>query len=255
MNGPVRAGLALSCRRLTHAYRMGTDEDGAQAATLVALDDVSLEVAAGESVAVLGPSGSGKSTLMSILAGLLRPTSGRLLIGGDDVSVMSQRDLLRLRAHGVGVILQNPARNLLAYATVLDNIRFAQRGVRRPRRGQLPDPLSLLDRLGLADFAERRAGRLSGGEQQRLAVAIGLANAPGLVLADEPTSQLDAANREAVVALLGRATGEFGTTLVAVTHDPEVAAALGRTVHIVQGRLSEDPPRAGRPTGPLEDAP
>jgi ABC-type lipoprotein export system ATPase subunit len=176
---------------------------------------------------------------MSILAGLLRPTSGHLFVGDDDVTALTERQLLALRAHGVGVVLQNPGLNLLPYGTAVDNIRFAQRGVSRDRRGRLPAPIGLLRRLGLERFAAARVGQLSGGEQQRLAVAIALANAPGLLLADEPTSQLDAETSHEVVTLLRTASDELGTTLIAVTHDRAVAAAFDRALSIVGGRVDD----------------
>jgi ABC-type lipoprotein export system ATPase subunit len=148
---------------------------------------------------------------------------------------MSERELLELRAHRIGVVLQDPPRNLLPYATAEDNVRFAQRGVRGFRRASLPEPPDLLQALGLSDLAGRTVAAFSGGEQQRLAVAMGMANAPGLLLVDEPTSQLDASSREAVVALIAAIGRTFGTTVVVVTHDPDVAGRLGRSVTITQG--------------------
>jgi ABC-type lipoprotein export system ATPase subunit len=231
-------GLEVRCEHLCHVYETDTD-DPARIDRLVALDDVSFSLPAGGSLAVLGPSGSGKSTLMSILAGLLRPTSGHLYVGGDDLTALSERQLLALRAHGVGVVLQNPGLNLLPYGTAVDNIRFAQRGVSRASRVRLANPVDLLHRLGLSRFAATRVGQLSGGEQQRLAVAIALANGPGLLLADEPTSQLDAVTSHEVVSLLRTASDELGTTLIAVTHDREVASAFGRTLSLVGGRVAD----------------
>lgn len=231
-------GLAVRCEGLRLEYALPDDvpADGGPG-VVRALDGVTFDLAAGSSVAVVGPSGSGKSTLLSVLAGLVRPTHGRVLVGEHDISRMSERELLALRANGIGVVLQNPARNLLSYGTVEDNLRFAQRGVHRDRRGQLPAPDALLERLGLGHFLRRHVGQLSGGEQQRVGVAIGLAAAPGLLLADEPTSQLDAENREHVVVLLSRAAVEVGTTVLAVTHDADVAAALDRTLTIEAGRI------------------
>jgi ABC-type lipoprotein export system ATPase subunit len=224
----LETGLALHCQDLCHTYE-------AASGAVVALDGVTLTVGAGESLAVLGPSGSGKSTLLAVLAGLLAPTSGHAYIGGDDVTAMSERELLELRAHRIGVVLQDPPRNLLPYATAEDNVRFAQRGVRGFRRASLPEPPDLLQALGLSDLAGRTVAAFSGGEQQRLAVAMGMANAPGLLLVDEPTSQLDASSREAVVALIAAIGRTFGTTVVVVTHDPDVAGRLGRSVTITQG--------------------
>jgi putative ABC transport system ATP-binding protein len=228
----LETGLGVQCEQLHHVYHLD-DED------VLALDDVDLTVRAGESVALLGPSGSGKSTLLLLLAGLLRPTSGRLYIGGDDTTTMSERELLTLRAQRIGVVVQGPARNLLPYGTAEDNVLFAQRGVRGFRRSDLPTPEELLARLDLSDLAGQVVGRLSGGEQQRLAVALAMSGAPGLLLADEPTSQLDLDNRGRVVQMLATIGERFGTTVVAVTHDADVAEALGRTVTIVAGRADD----------------
>jgi ABC-type lipoprotein export system ATPase subunit len=196
-------------------------------------------VAAGESVALLGPSGSGKSTLLNLLAGLLRPTSGQIYLGADDITVMSEPELLQLRGHRVGVVVQNPSRNLLPYGTAEQNISFAQRALRGYRRIDLQAPAELLAALGLSELAGQRVSRMSGGEQQRLAVAVAMAGSPGLLLADEPTSQLDTVNRDKVGQLLATITMNFGTTVVVVTHDPAVAAAMGRTVTITEGHADD----------------
>jgi putative ABC transport system ATP-binding protein len=229
----VISGLQVRCESVTHSYHVeGSD--------VVALDDVDLEVAAGASLALLGPSGSGKSTLLTLLAGLLRPTGGRVLVGRHDVHGMTERQLLGMRSSDVAVVLQNPGRNLLPYASAVENVLFAQLASRQRRRTPARTPLELLERLGLGPVAGTRAGLLSGGEQQRLALAVALANGPGLLLADEPTSQLDVANRDQVVGLFKAANADLGTTLVVVTHDPEVGAVLGRTVSLRDGRIRTD---------------
>jgi len=225
------SGLALRCEGLSHTYSVDGND-------VVALDDVSLEVAGGETLALLGPSGSGKSTLLTLLAGLLKPTKGRLLVGPHDVHGMTERQLLGMRASDIGVILQNPGRNLLPYASTEANVRFTQLAVRRAAAAL--KPRALLERLELGQVARQPAGTLSGGEQQRLAVAVSLANGPGLLLADEPTSQLDATNRDHVLDLLRAANRDFGTTLIVVTHDPQVAAALDRTVRLRDGSIRSD---------------
>jgi putative ABC transport system ATP-binding protein len=228
VEGSLQSGLAVRCADLGHVYHVDGED-------VVALHDLRLTIYAGESVAIFGPSGSGKSTLMTLLAGLRRPTSGQLYLGGDDITRMTERDLLRLRGQRIGVVVQKPGRNLLPYGTAEENIRFAQSGAGRYRRRTLPQPADLLTRLGLQELSGQTAGRMSGGEQQRLAVALAMAGAPGLLLADEPTSQLDTANRDRVVELLRRISSEFGTTVVAVTHDSEVAQALGRKITITDG--------------------
>lgn len=224
MVNPVR------CDGLVHIYRSAAIE-------VVALRDVDLVVAEGEKVAVLGPSGAGKSTLLWLMAGLFPPTAGGLWLHGRDVIRLSLQELDRLRGHRTGVVLQIPSRNLIPGADSAQNIAFAQRAgslSRRDRRRLIGD---LLESVGLLEVANRAAGRLSGGEQQRLAVAVALANRPRLVLADEPTSQLDRESARQVVGLLSDASASFGATVVVVTHDPEVSAAFDRTVTIRDGRV------------------
>lgn len=227
------SGLRLRCEALHHRYAVEGND-------VVALDDFSLEVGPGECLALLGPSGSGKSTLLTLLAGLLKPTAGRVLVGPHDVHGMTEAQLLGMRARDVGVILQNPGRNLLPYASAEANVRFAQLAARSRRKAAELRPRALLERLDLGRVARQPAGQLSGGEQQRLAVAVSLANGPGLLLADEPTSQLDGVNRDHVLDLLKAANSDFGTTLVVVTHDATVGEALDRTVVLRDGRIRSD---------------
>jgi len=239
--GPVAAasgsaaGPAVVCRNLVHVY-------GGGAAEVAALRGVELEIARGETLAVLGPSGSGKSTLLWLLAGLARPTAGEVHVDGVDLAPLTAAQLREVRRRRVGVLLQNPARNLLGYATCLDNVRFA-RG--RTRSADAADAADLLDAVGLGDRRNARAGSLSGGEQQRLALTVALVNRPAVLLADEPTSQLDATSAALVVDLMRAAATDGGTTVVVVTHDAEVAEAMSRTVTLSDGRIGRQT-RAGR---------
>ena len=232
MTAPGRSGLpAVVCEALTHVYR---DDDGNE---VTALADVDLVVAAGEAVAVVGPSGAGKSTMLTLLAGLVRPTAGRIVVDGHDLGEMSERALLRLRAQTVGVVLQTPGRNVLPYADAVDNVVFAQRSGRhadRVRRAR-----DLLDSVGLGDVTHRRAGSLSGGQQQRLALAVAMAGEPAVLLADEPTSQLDRATGDVVIRLMLEARDRTGAALVVVTHDHHVSAALDRELAIHDGHMSD----------------
>ena len=221
---------AVACTRLRHVYR---DDDN----EVVALDDVDLHVEAGEAIALVGPSGAGKSTLLTLLAGLVRPTSGRIVVAGNDLGAMSERDLLRMRAEDVGVVLQTPGRNLLPYATARQNIAFAQRHGSAGRRQRRAEAGELLDAVGLSDQADRLARVLSGGQQQRLALAVALAGRPALLLADEPTSQLDRHTGDAVIELMLAARTRQGTSLVVVTHDHHVSDALDVEYAIHDGRL------------------
>jgi ABC-type lipoprotein export system ATPase subunit len=201
---------------------------------------VDLVVSEGETVALLGPSGAGKTTLLWHLAGLLRPTAGAVEVIGHRLASMAPNELAALRLREIGIVLQNPGRNLLAYDTALGNVLFAQRPMRRSGAAKRRRARSLLEAVGLGPAAQRLAGRMSGGEQQRLAIAVALANSPGLLLADEPTSQLDPVSAEAVLELIRAANTEYGTTVVAVTHDAAVGAALQRTVTIRDGRVGAE---------------
>ncbi|MCW2523752.1 MAG: hypothetical protein JWO63_2087 [Frankiales bacterium] len=227
---PARGGLPLRCRGIRHVYRLAGRD-------VLALSRVDLEVPAGSSLAILGPSGSGKSTLLSVLAGLLRPTEGQVIIGSTDLAAEPERRLISFRGRQLGVVVQNPTRNLLAYGTPEDNIAFAQRALPRRSRSGLRTAGELLGELGLDGLRGRPVARLSGGEQQRLALAVALAAAPGLLLADEPTSQLDDVSRDRVIDLLRRISERLGTTVVAVTHDPVVADALAAAVTIAGGEV------------------
>ena len=228
MSQATTTSVGVRCIGVTHHYP-GTPSP--------ALDDVSLTVEPGARLAVLGRSGSGKSTLVTLLAGLHRPTKGQLLIDDVDLAAASERELLGLRGGVLSMVVQNPGRNLLLYGTAEDNIRFAQRSAPRSLRPSLPTPESLLGRLGLGALAGRPVARLSGGEQQRLSIAVGLARSPGLLLLDEPTSQLDTASRDRVLDLLATVCASTGCTVVAVTHDPAVATALGDSRTLVDGRF------------------
>jgi putative ABC transport system ATP-binding protein len=224
------AGPAVRCENLVHVFGTPGNE-------VAALRGVDLVIEHGEMMALLGPSGAGKTTLLWHLAGLLAPTAGTVEINGLALSGLSGRAVTSMRLREVGLLLQNPASNLLPSRTALGNVLFAQSPTRRTRAMKRKRAIDLLDRVGLAEAARRPAGVLSGGEQQRLALAVALANGPRLLLADEPTSQLDPASAAKVIELIQAANASLGTTVVAVTHDPEVAAALGRTVTIRDGRV------------------
>jgi putative ABC transport system ATP-binding protein len=228
----------VACDRLVHTYRTGRDR-------VMALKGVDLTITAGETVALLGPSGAGKSTLLTLLAGLVTPTSGTLHVLGHDMGRLSERGRLGLRGLRIGLLLQDPGRNLLGWASTTENILFSQQAGRRRRAAKLRHARMLLEAVGLADLGRRLARELSGGEQQRLALAVALANAPDLLLADEPTSQLDAASGRRIVELLRDVNHDLGTTIVVVTHDPAVGAALSRTVTVADGRVD-----AQGPSGP-----
>jgi len=228
------SGIGVTCRGLVFIYRLeGYD--------VVALAGVDLDISPGESVALLGPSGAGKSTLLALLAGLLRPAAGRVTVGRHDLVQAGPAELQALRATDVGVVLQGAGRNLLPYLSAEQNVRFAQRGAPADRRRELPAPRDVLAMVGLSGRGRNRVrpARLSPGERQRLALAVGLAGRPGLLLADEPTSQLDNRARDEVLMALD-AVRRAGTTVVVVTHDPGVGRWMGRTITIRDGRVGAE---------------
>ena len=203
-----------------------------------ALDGVTLTIRTGESVAVMGPSGSGKSTLLNMVSGLDRPSAGRIVVGGQDLTALSEKGLAVFRRRRIGMVFQ--FFNLLDDLPALDNVALSGRlaGMRaRPARARAAE---LLDELGIADRAAIRPASLSGGERQRVAVARALMNKPALLLADEPTGALDSRSGEAVMSLLTD-LNRLGQTLVLVTHDPRLAArCASRVVEIEDGRIARD---------------
>jgi putative ABC transport system ATP-binding protein len=227
------SGAEVICSGLVHVY---PGEDG----PIAALRNVELVVTPGEMLAIVGPSGSGKTTLMSLLSGLLKPTAGTIKIAGQSLERMDEREISRLRSTELAMLLQDPLRNLLPYATVLENVTFAARGARRrgwPRRWE---PTELVEQLGLGDVAERPVWQLSAGEQNRAAIASALSTSPRVLLADEPTGQLDPVSRDAMIAALQEARELSGATVIVVTHDTEVATALPRSIAISHGVIGAE---------------
>jgi putative ABC transport system ATP-binding protein len=232
------AGAEVICAGVVHVY-------AAQEGPIAALRNAELVVRAGEMLAILGPSGSGKTTLLSLLSGLLRPTAGKILVGRHNIARMDESGLTRLRATELALLLQDPLQNLIPYATAAENVAFAQRGARR-RRWQLRwAPDELVDTFGLGPVAQRPVYQLSAGEQQRVAMASAVAISPRVLLADEPTCQLDPEARETVIDALRHAHRVSGATVIVVTHDAAVAQALPRTVTISHGLIGAEG-RAGR---------
>lgn len=219
---------------LVKTYRMGGE-------TVRALDGVSVRIERGEYVAIMGPSGSGKSTLMNVLGGLDRPSSGRYILDGEEVSQLSPDRLARFRNQHIGFVFQSF--NLLPRLDALGNVALpmtyagASPDRRRARATELLEIVGLGERLG------HRPTQLSGGQQQRVAIARALANEPSLLLADEPTGALDERTGEEVMDLFERLNSQ-GITIVIVTHDAEVAARAKRVVRMRDGRIVEDARRA-----------
>ena len=222
----MRDGAMVRSSRLRKVYRGGADVE--------ALRGVDLEVERGEMVAVVGPSGSGKTTLLNCLSGLDRFDGGRVWVDGRDISDMSDRDRTEYRLRSMGFVFQ--AFNLLPVLTAVENaeIPLLLQGL-RPREARRR-ALDMLETLGLAHRAKHRPDQLSGGEQQRVAVARALVHAPAVVWADEPTGNLDTEVTAVIVELLIR-TNRQGQTIVLVTHNPQVAEQAGRVVRMRDGRI------------------
>jgi len=205
-----------------------------------ALQGLDLLVDRGEMVAIVGASGSGKSTLLNVLSGLDVPTAGRARVGDWDLLRMTAADRLAYRRSVVGFIWQQTSRNLLPYLSAAENVALPMSfaGVRGRARGRRT--AELLEAMGMGAKANRRPGELSGGEQQRVAIAVSLANRPQVLFADEPTGELDTATGAEVFAALRTANENFGTTVVIVTHDADVSGQVQRTVAIRDGRTSSE---------------
>jgi len=210
---------------------------------VVALRGLELTVKKGEIIAIVGASGSGKSTLLNILAGYDAPSAGTVRVGDYDLLQMTNREVVQYRRHEVGFIWQETSRNLFPYLTALENVELPMviAGAPRPERRQRAQ--ELLDVVGLADRAGHKPAQLSGGEQQRVAIAVGLSNQPPLLLADEPTGELDDETGDEVLELLNRVNVDLGATIIIVTHDPAIATSVGRAVTIRDGKTSTETTR------------
>jgi ABC-type lipoprotein export system ATPase subunit len=203
-----------------------------------ALQGLNLVVDPGDVVALVGASGSGKSTLLGILSGLDRPTGGRARVAGVDLLTMNRAQRVDYQRHVVGFVWQQTSRNLLPFLSAADNVALPM--VISNRKDRAARVTGLLDLLGVGDCADRRPAQLSGGQQQRVAIATALANSPAVLLADEPTGELDDAASEQVLEAMRQAAGELGTTVLVVTHDPTVSDHVRRTVQIRDGRTSTE---------------
>jgi len=219
----------IEAKELTKVYIMGEVQ-------VNALCGLSMKVRRGEVVSIMGPSGSGKSTLMNIIGCLDRPTAGDYILDGVNISKLKDDQLASIRNHKVGFVFQSF--NLLPRATALVNVELPMRysGVRNGRRDRAR---AALQAVGLEDRISHRPSELSGGQQQRVAIARALVNDPAIILADEPTGNLDSKSGVEIMNLLLKLNQERGTTLVIVTHDPEVAAQSQRIIHIRDGMVED----------------
>jgi ABC-type lipoprotein export system ATPase subunit len=223
----------IACDRVVRIYT-------AERVEVQALQGLDLLVAEGELTAIVGASGSGKSTLINILAGLDVPTAGSVRVAGQDLTALSARERVAYRRATIGFIWQETSRNLLPYLTAAQNVIMPMQFSRVARRERARRASELLDLLGVAHCAGRRPEQLSGGEQQRTAIAVALANQPRVLLADEPTGELDSHTAADVFAALAAANAELGVTVLVVTHDSAASGQVRRTVAIRDGRTSTE---------------
>ncbi len=236
----------IHCEGLVKIYRIGSRE-------VVALQGLELQVAAGEVLALVGPSGAGKSTLLNVLGGLDRPSAGLVQIGGRNLAEMSEAVLDRYRREGVGFVWQQSGRNLIGYLTALENVMVPMQLARVPRRARRERATELLAAVGLGERMAHVPAQLSGGEQQRVAIAVALANRPALLLADEPTGELDSATAREIYALFRALVQRYALTVVIVSHDPHIALYVDRVVSIRDGKTSTETIRVGPRTVSTEE--
>jgi putative ABC transport system ATP-binding protein len=225
----VRAPVLVEIRKLSKYYQRGEQ-------IIRVLVDINLDVALGDFVALMGPSGSGKSTLLNLIAGIDKPSSGTINVGGIDIARLHEGDLARWRAANVGFIFQ--FYNLMPVLTAFENVELPLLLAdlsRRERRERVGVALSL---VGLSDRADHRPNELSGGQQQRVAIARALITDPTLIVADEPTGDLDRTTGEEILSLLDQLNRELAKTILIVTHDPKAAEKARRIVHLEKGVLT-----------------
>ena len=221
--------VAVQAREVTRSLPLGTER-------VEILRGISFEIAAGEWVAITGPSGSGKSTLLGIISGLDSPSSGRIVINGTDITEMGENELAGVRNREIGIVFQSF--NLIPTLTAQENVE-APMYVGPQRRQARERARELLELVGLDDRRRHKPSQLSGGQQQRVAIARALVNRPSVLVADEPTGNLDTAMGAQILDLFARLREEIGITLVVVTHDQAVASRARRALHIVDGLLTD----------------
>jgi len=220
--------LVLETEKLDKIYKLEGRE-------VRALSDVNLQVKKGDFISIMGPSGSGKTTLLNMLGCLDRPTHGKVILDGSDVTKVSEGSLYKIRRHKIGFIFQTF--NLLPYLSAIENVELPMEGTKKSGDEKRKRARELLAMVGLSEREEHRPHRLSAGEQQRVAIARALANNPAIVLADEPTGNLDSKTSYEIVGLLGKLNTDQGTTIVMVTHNSHIAARAGRMLWLGDGRL------------------
>lgn len=223
----------IVCENLVKIYKVTEIE-------VVALQGLDLTVEAGELMGIVGASGSGKSSLLNVLGGLDRPSAGRVLVDGQDLLKMSDHELDRYRRTKVGFVWQQVARNLVPYLSAQANVELPMTVANLSGQQKRARSQELLRAVGLWDHRDHKLVQLSGGQQQRVAIAVAMANHPELLLADEPTGELDSATAQQILELLQQMNERYGLTTIIVTHDPHIARAVNRVVTIRDGRISSE---------------
>ncbi|MBS4219273.1 ABC transporter ATP-binding protein [Bacillus sp. FJAT-49711] len=221
----------IDCQNLMKIYKIDDDHE------VIALQGLDLKVEQGEMMGIIGSSGSGKSTLLNMLGGLDRPTAGKLMVGGKDLLRLSDKDLVKYKLETVGFVWQNNARNLIPYLTAVENVELPMLIKGRHKRERAKE---LLEMVGMGHRLNSKLNSLSGGEQQRVAIAISLANDPSLVLADEPTGSVDVKTADIILDVLRNLNRELGVTIVIVTHDTQLTRKMDRVVAIRDGKTSSE---------------
>lgn len=229
----------IVCENLVKIYKLLDDVE------VQALQGLELTIAAGEMVGVVGASGSGKSTLLNILGGLVQPSAGRAFVNGQNLAKMRSAELDRYRRESVGFVWQQGARNLIHYLNAVENVEYPMQLTGRGGRANRQRAEMLLELVGLKERRFHRIGSMSGGEQQRVAIAIALANEPTLLLADEPTGELDTATSLQIYDMFKRFNQELGLTTLIVSHDPGIARHVDRVIGIRDGKLASETVRRG----------
>jgi ABC-type lipoprotein export system ATPase subunit len=223
----------IVCENLVKIYKVANLE-------VLALQGLDLRIDKGELVGIVGASGSGKSTFLNVLGGLIQPSAGKMMVDGQDLLKATASQLDAYRREKVGFIWQQPARNLLAYLTTQENVELPMTISGMGFKEKRAYAQELLAAVGLWEHRRHKLAQLSGGQQQRVAIAVALANKPALLLGDEPTGELDSATADEILALFERLNSEYGLTTVIVTHDQQVARAVGRVITIRDGRTSSE---------------
>jgi len=242
MNEPL-----IICENLVKIYRL--NQEGGASVEVQALQGLDITVREGEMLGIVGASGSGKSTLLNVLGGLDRPTGGRALVGKQDLGRLSESAIDVYRRKTVGFVWQQGARNLIPYLTAAENIELPLTLSGQVGKSTRERALELLDLVGLRERMGHRLEELSGGEQQRVAIAIALANKPLLLLADEPTGELDTVTAQTIYALLQDLNKRLGLTMVIVSHDPGIAKHVDRVVAVRDGKLASETVRVQKSDG------